>query len=116
MFKMPRMLAMARASSEPPTVPHRRLHVHVTGGRHRGDHGAGGYLTKNRTRYAGSEPVRWSVLGLSMVDARDSDSPRRNDALCAPIGDSGHALDPPPGAASSLYSNMPVRTVGSHHP
>ena len=34
-------------------------------------------FTKNRTRYAGSEPVRWSVLGLGMVDARDSNSPRR---------------------------------------
>jgi hypothetical protein len=57
---MPRVLAMARASYGPTHSNTMVLEVI----------GDGGGFTKNRTRYAGSEPVRWSVLGLSMVDAR----------------------------------------------
>ena len=45
----------------------------------------------------------------------DSDSPRREttlDALCAPIGDSGHALPPPFGCACLVAPHPPYLPAG----
>ena len=39
---------------------------------------------------------------------RFADYPRRNDALCAPIGDSGHALPPPLGVWSLPAPYLPA--------